>query len=217
MKIHFHFQGLSLWISTLGGHILQADSLPEKSMNLKCLARHILNSLEIFLCQYTAHTRDNKHDSPYHFLQGSSTIQSYFKVVSVSKYNFDKLTIALESRGSPVTAWGPSPVALAKGLFSVHEWASSLVRRKKKGGFEFHRTIDDYRIVLNCHFFLRHKRPIGVLVLAEGRPLCLQSSTPRLFWVLSAKKYPAHTGLCRHLTHSEFSDCIFPRRSLFII
>lgn len=113
-----------------------------------------------------------------------------------------------ESWGALYMVWRPSPAALMKDLFCL--WIGPFFcPERKKGALSPHFTIDNYRIVLSC-YFLRHKRPIGVFILAEDRLPSLWSPARRIACVSSAK-----IGLCRHPAPSEFSHHIsWKRKSL---
>lgn len=126
--------------------------------------------------------RDNNFQA-CHFLQGDFHKWVPFCIclwwVSVSKYNLNHQheynQLGQSLGGALCMAWRPSPATLMKDLFCL--WIGPFFcPERKKGALTLHCTIDNYRIVLNCYFFLRHKRLIRVFILAEDRLSCLWSS-----------------------------------------
>lgn len=110
--------------------------------------------------------------------------------------------------GALCMAWRPSPAALMKDLFCL--WIGPFFcPERKKGALSLHCTIDNYRIVLNCFFFLRHKRPIGVFILAEDRLSSLWSSQDCLD-VISQNR------LMQASSTAWSGDCISWKRKAFL-
>lgn len=139
------------------------------------------------------------------------TVEFHLSLMGLNiKMQFEHKQLGRNLGGALCVAWSPSPAALVKGLFCL--WIGPFFcPERKNGALSSQCTIDNYRTVLNCYFFLRHKRPIGVLILAKDRLSSLWSSAPITAWVSSAK-----IGFCRHPAHSELSDYISWKRKSFL-